>query len=96
MKKNDINRPYFDEVWSRIIKHAEDTFHTKTGLEFTYTTDKDGFYPSRTQYRISKHDFQKAYVLVPFKGPGVINNLIRGPAYVWAVLHDKRISLGMW
>jgi len=96
IKENDMNKSPFKEVWSRISNHAGETFHTKTGLEFTYATDKDSFYPSRTQYWISKQDFKDAYQLVPFKGPGVINNLIRGPAYVWAVLHDPRISLGMW
>jgi alpha-beta hydrolase superfamily lysophospholipase len=31
---------------------------------------------------------------VPLDGPGLINHIARGPAYVWAVLHDPRITLG--
>jgi len=88
----------FEEIWSRIAEHAGETFHTipPRSLEFTYSVDRNGFYPSRTVYRISKEDFRTAYQMVPIKGPGVINNIVRGPSYVWAVLHDQRISLGEW
>ncbi len=86
----------FEEIWRRIVTHEGEIFRTKTGLEFTYRIDGEGFYPSRTNYRISKTDFRRAYEIVPIDGPGVINDIVRGPAYVWAVLHDQRISLGEW
>jgi len=86
----------FEEVWRRIVVHEGEIFHTKTGREFTYRIDGEGFYPSRTNYRISKSDFRKVYEIVPIPGPGVINGMVRGPSYVWAVLHDQRISLGEW
>ena len=86
----------FEEIWSRIVDHAGETFHTITGLELTYEVDGDGFYPSRTYYRISKTDFRKAYQMVPIDGPGKINEMVGGPAYIWAVLHDQRISRGEW
>lgn len=86
----------FEEIWSRIVAHEGETFHTKTGLEFTYEIRGDAFYPSRTHYRISKADFRTAYERVPIDGPGVINEIVRGPAYIWAVLHDQRISMGEW
>jgi len=70
--------------------------YTIKGLRFKYTIENDCFYPNRTNYRISKSDFKKAYDLVPIDGPGKINSLVRGPAYVWAVLYDKRISKGEW
>lgn len=88
--------PPFDETWNRIIAHAGENFYTKTGLEFTYEINGDIFYPSRTNYKIHKADFEKAYAYVPIDGPSVINNMVRGPAFVWAVLHDQRISNGMW
>ena len=91
-----IVRPGFEEVWKRIVAHAGETFHTKTGLPLTYELVGDGFYPSRTRYRISKADFEVAYQMVPIEGPGAINDIVRGPAYVWAVLHDPRISSGQW
>ena len=86
----------FEEIWRRIVTHEGEIFRTKTGLEFTYRIDGEGFYPSRTSYRISKTDFRRAYEIIPIDGPGVINDIVRGPAYVWAVLHDQRISLGEW
>ncbi len=86
----------FEEIWSRIIINSGELFHTKTGLEFTYKIEGDRFYPSRTDYAISKTDFRTAYELVPIDGPGVINDKVRGPAYVWAVLHDQMISNGEW
>ncbi|GGY04181.1 hypothetical protein GCM10007160_34800 [Litchfieldella qijiaojingensis] len=71
-------------------------FETKTGKPFTYDIVGDVFHPSRTDYNISKADFRKALALVPFDGPGEINTIVRGPAYVWAVLHDKRIRRSDW
>ncbi len=79
----------FEEVWGRIVTHTGEIFHTKTGLEFTYRVEGNGVYPSRTDYRIPKTDFEKAYQRVPCR-PADINKIVRGPAYVWAILHDKR------
>lgn len=91
-----MREPRFEEIWRRIVDHAGETFHTIRGLEFTYEVDPGGFYPSRTPYRISRTDFEKAYQLVPIDGPGEINWIVRGPSYVWAVLHDQRISSRGW
>ena len=81
----------FNETWKCILTHSNKTFYTKSGLEFTYQIKGDGFYTSRTNYRISKADFRKAYDIFPIEGPGDINEIVRGPAYVWAVLRDQRI-----
>ncbi len=87
----------FDNVWLRINNHEGETFHTKASLKFHYKIEGEGFVSSRApSQRISQNDFEKAYELVPIDGPGKINNLVRGPAYVWAVLHDRRISMGEW
>ena len=91
-----MNKPGFREVFSRIKAYQNELFHTKTGLEFSYSIDGNGFYPSRTTYRISISDIKKAYELVPFEGPGVVNAIVRGPAYLWAVLHDPRIRENNW
>jgi hypothetical protein len=92
-RKRAVNspKPSIDEVWSRIRKVAGEAFETKTGEPFTYEISGDVFHPSRTKYNIPKTEFGKALAWVPFNGPGVINRTVRGPAYVWAVLHDKRI-----
>ncbi len=84
-------RPGFDAMWQRMKQLEGETFHTKTGLEFAYTIDGAALYPSRTRYRIARADVEKAFMLVPFDGPGKINELVRGPAYVWAILHDPRV-----
>jgi hypothetical protein len=86
----------FNEIWDRIIKHSGEIFNTITGLKFTYEIKDNGFYPSRTEYRIPKEDFRKAYQMIPVDGPGMISKEVRGPSYIWAVLHDPRISLREW
>lgn len=91
-----MKKPTFNIIWQRIISNEGNIFHTKTDLEFTYEIHGKCFYPSRTEYAISMSDFEKAYDLGPIEGPGEINNLVRGPAYVWAVIHDSRISSGAW
>jgi len=90
------NRPIFDEVWKRIISYEGEKFITKNRESFTYQIRSNHLVPSRTDYNIGKTEIQKAYKKVPFKGPVVINKLVRGPSYVWAVLNDPRISQGQW
>jgi len=82
----------FEEIWKKIIEHEGEVFYTKTGKEFTYEVIGDAIYPSRTNYRIPKTDFRKAYQIIPISGPGKINKVVRGPSYIWAILHDKRIN----
>lgn len=81
----------FDEVWKRIISNEGVTFITKTGKEFSYTIKGEGLKTTRTDYRLSKTDFEKAYKMMPIDGPGIISDLVRGSAYIWAILNDKRI-----
>ena len=83
----------FDEIWERIKRYEAEPFHTKKGLEFTYLIQGNTFRCSRTDYAIARIDFEKGYASIPCNGPGAVNRLVRGPAYVWAVLHDARISL---
>jgi hypothetical protein len=89
-------KPSVNDLWSRLRTYEGQEFETKTGKPFTYELSGDVFHPSRTTYNISKAEFQKALTLVPFDGPGIINRTVRGPAYVWAVLHDKRIRGSDW
>ena len=85
-----------DEIWSRLKANEGQDFETKTGLIFTFTIDGDVFRPSRTKYNLGKSNIRIALELVPFDGPGLISNLVRGSAYVWAVLHDKRVRRLDW
>lgn len=85
-----------DTIWQRITAHQGDEFHTKNGKPLTYSVVGDCLYPSRTDYMLPKTDFGKVIRMLPFEGPGVVNNLVRGPAYVWAILHDPRIRQSDW
>ncbi len=71
-------------------------FETKTGKPFTFEISGNTFRPSRTKYNIVKADFHRTLDLVPIEGPGMISNLVRGSAYIWAVLHDRRVRRQDW
>jgi len=81
----------FDEVWNRIKQNEGYLFKTISGLDFTYKINNNILVPSRTNYPLGKSDFKKAFDLMPIKGPGEINKIVRGPAYIWAILNDSRI-----
>ncbi len=89
-------KPSFEEVWTRILKRAGETFFTKTGIRFSYSVKGERLLLNRTNYELSKRDFMKAYSQVPLKGPSGIASMVRGSSYVWAILHDARISLKAW
>lgn len=81
----------FDAVWWRIKEHAGKEFRTKTGLAFTYEVVGMSVVPDRTGYPLHVSNFRAAFDLLPLSGPGQINTLVRGPAYVYAILMDHRI-----
>ena len=83
--------PNIDEIWRRIERHEGEEFHTKKGLPFTYAIQGEIFRSSRANRNIPRRDFEKALKIAPFDGPGDLNRMVQGPAYVWAVLHDPRI-----
>ncbi|MFT5422620.1 MAG: serine/threonine protein kinase [Phycisphaerales bacterium] len=89
--ESSIGSPSFEMVWATVGHLAGQTFKTKTGIEFAYEFDGKRVTPDRTDYPLSKADFVKAHALMPLEGPGEINNLVRGPAYIWAILNDHRV-----
>jgi hypothetical protein len=89
-------KPSFDVVWSRIVSLAGQAFHTKSGLPFTYGVDGSILTTSRANQNLPRSEFEKAYLLAPLDGPGEISNLVRGPAYIWAILHDPRVTHAEW
>lgn len=91
-----MSLPPFDTIWRRIEALQGQDFTTITGLPFTYRADERALFPSRTDYRLSRRNFEKAYGLVPFPNPGAISDTVRGPSYVWAILHDPRVAQGAW
>lgn len=86
----------FSEVWNRIKEQAGKVFYTKKGLKFTYTIQGTTLIPSRSNSPLSRKDIMSAYRHIPLDGPGEITGLVRGPSYIWAILHDKRIRKTDW
>ena len=93
----DINKPGNDglEATQRLTNHNPDL---KVVVLSTYEA-ADYEHPALEAGAVafvSKSDFGIALELVPFDGPGRVNKLVRGPAYRWAVLHDRRIRQQDW
>jgi hypothetical protein len=80
----------FDMMWQRILRYEGAEFKTKTGLPFTYRIDGSQLIPDRTGYPLHVSQFRLAYGQLPLRGPSEINNLVRGPAYIYAILTDAR------
>ena len=89
------NMPHLslEVVWATVVELAGEEFKTVTGKPFTYEISGDTLIPSRTEYILSKSELGKALELVPCSGPGVMVDLVRGPSYLWAILHDHRLGL---
>ena len=81
----------FEAVWTNIVNCAGQEFHTITGLPFTYQVANGAVLTNRTNYPLSRSNFEKAAQIEDLRGPGQINRLVRGPAYVYAILSDGRI-----
>jgi hypothetical protein len=88
--------PSIEEIWIRLKSCEGEDFETKTGKAFRYEIRGNLFLPSRAKQQISKAEFGKVLDMVPLDGPGQISQLVRGSAYVWAVLHDRRIRREDW
>jgi hypothetical protein len=88
MKKDDQS---FEEIWDLIRRNEGMIFYTKRGYPFTYRVQGNSITTSRTSWALSKRNIHHAFLMWPVKGPGDFNRIIRGPAYVWAILSDTRI-----
>lgn len=85
-----------EDIWDHIASLEGAEFHTKTGMPFTFTVSGDLLCVSRTEYNLSKANFAKALEIAPVDGPGKISNIVKGPSYVWALLHDARVRRSEW
>ncbi len=85
-----------EEVWNLLRTLEGEEFHTKTGKPFTFSVSGDVLRVSRTEYNLSKGNFAKGLAIVPIEGPGTVQSLVRGPSYVWAILHDARVRKSEW
>lgn len=80
-----------------MIRLEGEQFETITDLTFTYTTEGNVFRTDRANQDISRSGFEKVIEIgLPLEGPGSISKLVRGSAYVCAVLHDCRVRQANW
>ncbi|MDA7957053.1 MAG: hypothetical protein MPK11_05055 [Gammaproteobacteria bacterium] len=93
---NGATKLGIDVIWKRIEAHESGDFETKRGEPFTYKISENVLYPSRTDFQLHKNEFEKVLPLLPLSGPGEINELVFGPSYIWAILHDRRIRQNDW
>ena len=89
-------KPDFEAVWKRGLSRAGEAFFTKMGVWFTYTVGLGRVNVSGVKPPISKAALMRASLLAPIAGPSGLPSGIRGPSYVWAILHDARVSLRQW
>ena len=85
----------FEALWGRVVAHTGEFFKTDAGTWFTYRIEGDELRPSQSDLRILKSDFELAFPMLPVP-PAKLNRFVTGPRYVWAILHDPRVSAGQW
>ncbi len=82
----------FNVVWQRIAACQGQQFRTVRGLPFIYEVNGQVVRGDRAKQNLPRSEFAKAYSLMPLKGPGEINDDVRGPAYAYTILTDLRIA----
>ncbi len=82
----------FEDVWNRIRTNRGEVFRTVRGLEFTYKLLGPWVVIDRTDYRITKRNFQKAYDMLPVGAPEDFGDEVTAKYYVHAVLTDPKIA----
>ena len=82
----------FEEAWNKIRVNKGEKFRTVRGLGFTYKLLGPWVVIDRTDYRITKSNFQKAYGMLPVDGPDGFGEEVTARYYVHAVLTDPRIA----
>lgn len=81
----------FEIIWDRIVYFQGEEFRTKTNLSFTYTIDNNILTPSRTDFKLTKENFRRAYLDLPVKNVSEFSDNVMGASYVWGIFNDERI-----
>lgn len=87
--------PPFETIWGRIQQHEGELFTQIRGGEFRYKVQDGCVKPDRVNQIISRDQFERAFQSVPLENTIPVQNL-RGPAYIFAILMDKRIRINNW
>ena len=83
--------------WMKLQQNKGEEFRTVSGLPFTYEfIGENSIRVSRANQLISKKKKKKVIEHMPLKGPGEISKLVRGSAYVYALLTDERLQQGYY
>lgn len=83
-------------VWERIKAHQNQPFKLKGGDPLTYEVVGNTVVVDRSpNHPLHIGQFEKALYRIPVAGPSQLHDL-RGPAYLWAILHDRRIRMADW
>ena len=91
--------PDIDHVWVRIVDHQGERFDMGGGLPLTYEVEGAGISVLRDGRRIDKKlwrgDVEKAVERCPLRKTTDIKDVM-DPAYLFALLMDKRIRQNDW
>jgi hypothetical protein len=96
---NDATEPhdFGERVWARIVALEREFFRTpKHERPFTYRIESEHLLPSHTDLRIPRADFDRVLPMLPISTPAKIAKYVTGFEYVFAVLHDPRVTRGEW
>ncbi|MEO6712699.1 MAG: hypothetical protein ABIM89_04630 [Mycobacteriales bacterium] len=80
-----------DAVWSQLETHAGEPFTLKRGQDFTYHVSGAVLMPTTANWDVPKAEFAEALRRMPVSGPAALKDL-QAAAYIYALLHDPRIS----
>jgi len=80
----------FQSVWARITSLSGETFHTKTGIPFSYDAAGSSVVLRNTERNLPRSQFRQALARFPISGPGDLQDL-QGPSYMYAILSDPRV-----
>ena len=77
------------KVWKKITDCAGQTFHTKTGIPFSYHIRNEYIYLENTNRAIPKRQVEESLSI----RSGFVSDYkkFQGSAYLFGILHDERI-----
>ena len=82
-----------NSFWTKLKDYEGEQFKTVSDLSFTYEfKGENAIKVSRANQLLSKANFETAIKSMPLSGPGQISKIVRGSAYVYALLVDERLQ----
>jgi hypothetical protein len=90
------NRPAFDEIWQRVLKHQDEDFRLKRGGVFRYFVQGETLVTDRDNASVAKSQFEQAYAVVPLTNVAAVPQQLWGRSYIYAILMDDRIRQNNW